>query len=487
MMENEQRSGSLVDDVWSFLSKLLPGESMTTAEDTQTVAAKRESTHPASNAIQKEASVEEVRAALSALLDAQGEAAGAHLRVLGLHTVKSKVGEQWPKFRRTVHMTVENVLAKSLTKDDRFMRAEDDLYVIAYAKTDAAVATQRTDAIAAAVLKHLLGAQTESAIAVRAMSGRIKITDKGALTFSPLGRGARPDGTTQKNSISGKAGDEPEVVWSERDANGSADRERRAMEAALRTAQAHVAYAPGVDTKFSFMPIWNARKGAITNYTVLPFGYDNNEPLTEHRVLGRIPSDDAILELDLRCLRLGITEAAKLYDKGAASLICVQVNYRSLVMKTGLRQIIAIYAPVPDFLKKYLSIQIVGVPVEFSVGLMSDIVATLRPHFRGVVFRAPSLKTPIESLLAIKMNVLTFVHTDPKFSDVSRGQLKKILEHAKARQIAVTLEYLPNVQIAREARELGVTFIAGFFISPPKATPPAGFRLCDLEDFPLES
>lgn len=499
MVENAQRAGSLVDDVWSFLAKLLPGDETAKTESAQNfrTADVRVPVPSTSNEIGKESTVDEVRAALSSLLDAKGEAPGAHLRVLGLHTVKSKVGEQWPKFRRTVHITVENVLAKALTKDDRFMRAEDDLYVIAYARTDATAATQRTDAIAAAVLKHLLGTDTQSAVAVRAMSGRIKITDKGSLTFLPLEKGARPEHGRVSSVISTDAAialipkpaskpSESEIVWHE-DVNDGVNREKEEMDAALQRARAFVNRAPNLVPSFSFTPIWNAKKNAITNYSVVPFGHEGEELLTEHRVLGRIPSDDAILDLDLRCMRIGITEAAKLYDKGTASLICIQVDYRSLVIKTGLHQIVEVCAPVPDFLKKYISVQIVGVPADFSVGFMTDITAMLRPHFRGIVVRAPSLRVPIESLLPVKMHVLTFVQTEPVLSEASRLQLKKVVAGATARQIAVTLEYVPDVAGAREARDLGVTFVTGSCISPLTTKPAAGFRMCGLEDFPLAS
>lgn len=80
---------------------------------TRTARAAADATAANSKEILDDAGIVEVRRQLSAILDADGGVHGSHVRVIGLQALKEKVGGQWPKFHRIIHMMVEDVLARS--------------------------------------------------------------------------------------------------------------------------------------------------------------------------------------------------------------------------------------------------------------------------------------------------------------------------------------------------------------------------------------
>lgn len=459
---------------WSFLSRLLfrPSPASEATGDTR-----HDKAPP--NKIPDHADIDEVRRNLAVLLDGDQSVSGAHIRVIGLHALKQKVGDDWPKFHRIIHMAVENVLARALSKSDRYLRIGDDLYLIAYAKTDAENATKRTDAIAAALLKHLLGTQREVPISIHAISGRINVSDGGGLSFDPVDASQSVPEPTDVVA--------EDVGW--REQPKATIRvpvsPKREMELALEKAKETAQRLSEVNVELGYAPIWDAKKNIVSTYAVLPYRALGSSFAYEHQALGPIPSEGALLALDVRCLRHGITDIAKLYSNGERSLVCVQIKYSSLLSKTGMRKILEEASRVPDFLRKYLSIVIVGVPADFQLGTCSRIISMLRQHFRFIVLRAPSINSQLDDLSRLGMDVVAASLPEKDgLSPTVRAQIERLVSQSVTHRIALTIEYIPTIAAAREIQAIGVPYLSGHFLGPLLQAP-AGVRPYGLSDLPL--
>lgn len=459
---------------WSFLSRLLSRPTHTGDEVTDT--ARRGAVTP--NRIPDHASADDIRRSLAELLDDDQSAPGAHIRVIGLRALKQKVGSEWPKFHRFIHMAVENVLAKALSKTDRYIRIGDDLYIIAYAGTDAENASRRTDAIAEAFLKHLLGTQADTSISVQAVSGRIRISDDGGLHFAPA---HAPE--SAHVSAETTAGD---IDWRDppKTTTGTSTSPKNHMEQALEKAKQAARRLSNAKVQLGYAPIWDTKKNIVSSYAVLPYRAVNSGYIYEHRALGIIPSKEAQLALDIRCLRRGITDLAELYSRNERSLICVQIKYDSLLSTVGMRDILKESSQVPEFLRKYLAAVIVGVPADVQLAASSRIIAMLRPYFRFVVLRAPSIKSQIDDLARMGMDVVAVPLPEKEgLSTEVRARIERLVSQSVAHKIALTVEYVPTVAVAAELQALGVPYLSGRFIGPLLQSP-VGIQARDLSDFP---
>lgn len=471
--------------IWSFLSKLLtPLHAHVEKEDVKA--------HPSGDAAEGASSntFDDVQKNVRDLLGQGKGAHGAHIRVIGLQVLREKVGAEWPRYQRVIHMVVENVLAKSLAKADRYLKVSDEIYLIAFADCEAKSATERTDEIAKALLDRLLGAQDVAPISVQAISGQMTLGEKAELNFEAKdGRTllvASPLDVRAEGDASVAPGD---VAWRESKpspSHGAPQAARTDMEGALARAREAAERLSQTKIHLGYVPIWDVKKEVVSAYAVVAHARDGERRLFEHQALGPIPSDGAHLALDMRCLRQGITDLADLFSRGERSIVCVQVRYSSLQSKTGMRKILDEAARVPDFLRKYLAVVIVDVPPDVQLGVCSSIILTLRQRFTFVFMRLPSIKSQLDDFGRLGMDVATVQCMEPALTPATRGHIQRLLAQSTACRVPLTVEYVANSTVARDLAAMGVAYMTGPFISEPFAAP-TGIRKHGLGDFPLKT
>lgn len=468
---------------------------------------------PASSLLAAGQAGEDLRQQLAPLWRNGTSTLGANVQIIGLGELKEKVGDRWARYRDVVHLAVEKVFERTLAADDRHVRLGEDLYIVAFGDTDPIVAAQRTEAIKAEIVRQLLGDEGSSSVSVRVTGGRIDVKPNGDVLFvdgSPKG-GAVP---TKKEGLHWSpfvvgARINDVVEWAQQPAESPAAADPapspdvdEALQEAIR-AHARRAFkgdficgrraygaarAPDdeggpFDYRLGFVPVWSASKGAITTYAVFPYWRQGDQWRFEREVLGDEASEKSILGLDVKSLRAGIKEAARLYANEIVVLTSVLIHYQSLMSKQGLAVIQHECAQIPEFMHKYISIVLIGTPPQRPGSTLVNAVSMLRRHVRAVIARAKP-GASAQDLKAQGFDGISIALGDGDFGQPEREAVQRWMEAAKAAGLLLIVEYVPSCAVAAELVAMGADHMSGMFIGEPVAASP-GVSMRTLDDFPL--
>lgn len=447
-----------------------------------------------------------------------GNISVSNVQVLGLNAFREKVGNQWQIHSNVIKTIIESALGKALTARDRYWRLDDEVYIIAFADTDVAKTMRRTEAIGEAIVRHLVGTDTGTHVSVKALAGSLSRSIDGKIQFtqsqaSPANGTAaanRPNSSdahgamqgqpkvtfaskakTMRNKEAGEALDallqKSAEVHKQRTGEALAEKIAREHDAseALRMAEAAELELQPSNYSIGFAPIWDVNKKAITAYGVLPHCKMGTRSYVEHDVLGSIPSPEDVLDLDIACLTIAIQETAKSYTDGRAVLILTQMHYATLSSKTGLAEVLRESVRVPDFLHKYIAVQIVGIPADASVALLTKAIGQLHHHFRLVVGRTTVKSSPLR-MKEFGFDIISLVHDAPEVSAEDVTAYQKFLTGARALALPVVAEYISTTVLAKQLAALGMVSLAGKAIGAPMLTP-EGVLPCNIETMPVRA
>ncbi|HEX7776203.1 MAG TPA: hypothetical protein VF449_06720 [Parvibaculum sp.] len=469
---------------------------------------------PAKRVVAQGKAGEELRNALGLLLETGGGTSAANLQVLGLQALREKVGDQWPKYKSVIHTVVESVLSRSLAASDHYARLSDELYIIAFGDLDAAAAAKRADAIGDAIVKQLLGTEAGASISVRMTGGKLGVDAKGDIVFTEQSphraravHGARHPGASGAGRPGGDVGwqsrakaalaetSEDELDELLREAAGVHEVRQSAkkrpepddasdLDDALREAADAFRESTSLDYSIGFTPIWDAKKQAITSYAVMPNYRGRARWRFGHDVLGDLPTANDILDLNRACLRIAIKETAKAYRNNSAVLIISQVHYRSITSKEAVAALQSECARIPEFLRKYLAIQIVGIPNDLSISAMTAAISMLHRYVRLVSGRV-GLGVSAARLKLLGFDTICFAHEDPEFTLADRAKVQKRMADAALHGLAIVVEFVTSRAAAVELVELGISHVSGFFVGLPLERP-LGLQWKTLDELPIE-
>lgn len=236
-----------------------------------------------------------------------------------------------------------------------------------------------------------------------------------------------------------------------------------------------------------YAPIWNARHEVMSGYAYVPciIRADGTERY-EHDVLPADHTAADSLELDLKHLTHSTGTMADLYKNKFTVQLVSQIHYESLDSAASREAVLRICREIPEHLRKFLMVQITGLPEHTPVTTFLQRVAPLKPFFGMLTVRAPSLKTEIGYFRDLGISSITYrlpQNADP-VKTVER--FKALVEAGKAARILVSAEYVPTRAQAQALQEAGVWFITGKCLGPTQDYP-RNMRRCTLDNIAEET
>lgn len=364
------------------------------------------------------------------------------IQLLGLDDLHRELGPVWEKFADTIHLAIENILSQSIGPKDVFARLGDDRYMVIFEKTDddhaAEIMTQVTDHLRTT----LLGENGAELIRVRSAIGRVRKSADGDVVFAE-----------------GKD-DTPFSI--------DATQKREAYESV-------------------YAPIWNARHEVMSSYAYVPciIRADGTERY-EHDVLPAGHASADSLELDLKHLTHIAETMADLYKNKFTVQLVSQIHYESLDSAASREAVLRICREIPEHLRKFLMVQITGLPEHTPVTTFMQRVAPLKPFFGMLTVRAPSLKTETGYFRDLGISSVTYRLPENADPVKTVKRLKVLVNEGKAAHILVSAEYVPTRALAQALQEAGVWFITGKCLGAMQDYP-RNMRRCTLENIAEEA
>ena len=216
----------------------------------------------------------------------------------------------------------------------------------------------------------------------------------------------------------------------------------------------------------------------------IAFGRNPNAaPLVGHDILPASASDVEIAELDMKHLQIMLEMIGELYENEFAVFLVVSVHFKTL-SNGGLRdRYLALCRQTPEFLRKYISVQIVGVPDQVAESILTQRVAHLRPFFVGVNVRLSRLDVNALTYARSGVGGITFCYpTDAAEMRRAPALIERHATDLLAHRIRLTIEHVPNLAVAQQLKDLRATYLTGACFGMPLDTP-NNMKRYKLKDF----
>ena len=185
------------------------------------------------------------------------------LQLIGLAKIKKRMGKRWDGLCAVVYDTVEEVIIQHIGENDLFVRYTDDSYVIIFAHADLELGTAKAALIAEEVRRRLFLLDEE---ALREIEVRNAVRQVSTKSLSGL-------------DLSDFLGDflnepsEPIVNIASEEEKNNIPADVRAVEIDAHdykpTSRSGTLLSNPPDLKFSYMPLWDVKRGALTTYVCL--------------------------------------------------------------------------------------------------------------------------------------------------------------------------------------------------------------------------
>ncbi len=383
------------------------------------------------------------------------------VNVIGLDTIKARIGERWERTREHVYARLEALLQSKLGPTDFFMRITDVAYLVTTPSFENGEAALCCLKVAQELHIGLLGRCAMADISLSRMTG-----DKPDAVG--LAKIEGPDLAT----LAREAGmEDPEIAAVLGDPSARKGETKSAPEDEADTVFAiPTPRAASVEKKPRFSPIWDLRKYAITSYrfNVAPPRFSEYETPIELR---------AQISKFMNWLRYAATVMVSSIDNDVRFLTVIPVHFEILSAPVGRMELTAVCRNLPAELRPLLMFEVFDVPAGVPQSRMNELVGAIRPFCRGAslsyapgFFEYPDY--PVTGLQAVGFQ--TPHGTPPR---LLRERIGKLTDVARRQGVVSFLSGVRSLGTAGLARAEGVDLLVGSAIGGEVDVPSGMSRL----------
>jgi hypothetical protein len=388
---------------------------------------------------------------LRAIFQAQTQASAGSLHMMGLESLRARLGARWPRVADRVHMLAERLLNQMLAPRDAWFRYGEEGYIVVFAQLGRAQAGLVCAKLVEQLQRLLLGDVDTAAVRVHSAVHEVG----GELLF-------------QGSSLQEMLGVAAAL------AAGSAVPDPAAAEEA--NPWAHVA-PQELPVEVVYRPIWDTRKEVLSIYLAramrprrgrLPlWGYDcAADPQDMQQILG----------LDLEVLRQTMEVYGELYRNQFRCFLSVPVHFETLAGPNRRREYLAALQAIPKELVAFLAFHIVGLPRGVPASRATEIVNFLKQFSRVVIVIVEAGSQDLPTLAAAGVYITTIL-LPPGASPKRWGpELSRFAQEGLRLRLRVGLEGVDTSLMASYADGAGFHYMAGDFIGPWSEVPENALR-----------
>lgn len=375
--------------------------------------------------ITPDAGPDDIQDRLGAILEHQARVSAGTVQLLGLESLKEKLGSRWPSVRDRVHQLTERLLNQSLGPGDVVFPYGPDTYLVVFAQMDERAASLLCARVLQDLQRLLLGDADTATIVVRtavrqvtgdlvlkphrladllAGTARAEAVARGQEEEAAPASGKAAPGWTDLHGSPGRGGGGTLIQdaagvpgapgWMPLPSQGG-----RAGGGAAGFRQGEVTTAWAAHGQLGpleivYRPVWDANHQALCLYITrgrrmrrggqAVYGYDS---IPQAAVGATLSAEtlNAILDLDEEAMRQAIAAYLELYDNRFRFFLSLPVHYETLAGVQRRRSYVALASRIPSHLIPFLTYHLVGLPEGTPTGRLADFVTALRPFGRNLM------------------------------------------------------------------------------------------------------
>lgn len=247
------------------------------------------------------------------------------LQLIGLANIQKKMGKRWQGLCAVVYETTETVIRENIGTNDLFIRYTDDTYVIIFAQENLAASEATASLIAEEVRRRLFLLDEEALreIEVRETVRKVSTDTLSGFDFSDFLDDFVAEPTEDIVNPSFKSLAE--------DYSGSYIKTEIASSPYKPANKRQKSLVDPGNLNFSYIPLWDVKRGALTTYACFSSQPDSREDLLDqHKNNYRNMAEESRVVADLKTLEHIKSELSSMEDQKRKLLIACPVRYETL-------------------------------------------------------------------------------------------------------------------------------------------------------------
>lgn len=392
------------------------------------------------------------------LLQRRDVVTSGRMQLIGLGKIRKRAGDDWPALQKIVYDTVEAVLEEGLAASDLSFRYGDDGYLVLFADLQGAEAEAKAAAIVDTVRQRLYAANARefSEFEITNTVGILEARD----FIAPDGGFAWPAALQAPAPVAEDVFTPPTVEVDARPAAG-------------------VMAEEDLGLSFSYQPIWEIGKAAVTSFLALPRREAAlSAPLQQYAALYSTAGHASAVDYDLRVLEQVRRDLLRLARENKQTMIVCPVRFQTMRGAESVQKYIHRCATIPEALRKYLIL------------ILWDMPAILPPHepfwfvprIRRKLCRATyaNIARPQDLVQpgwrGSGIDGFSLVLPENPVEEAAQQEIDRFCVNAKALSARTAILNAASRSIVSMSIGSGADYVAGDVIAPYVAAPEAMYR-----------
>ncbi|WP_083901547.1 hypothetical protein [Azospirillum sp. B4] len=389
---------------------------------------------------------------LRAIFQAQTQAAAGSLHMVGLDSLRTRLGTRWPRVAERVHILAERLLGQMLAPNDAWFRYGEEGYIVVFAQLDRAAAGLVCAKLVEQLQRLLLGDVDTAAVRVHSAVHEVggEVLFQSSTLHEMLGAAAA--------LAAGTAVTEPGPGSDYASPWGHVAQQEQPVEVVYR-------------------PIWDVRKEVLSIYLARPMRPRRGRlPLWGYDCVADPQDAQQILALDLEVLRQTMQVYDELYRNQFRCFLSVPVHFETLAGIVRRREYAAALQAIPKELVAFLAFQIIGLPQGVPVSRAAEIVSFLKQFSRVVIVLVECGCHDLPALSAAGVYIATLL-LPPGATPKRWGlELSRFAHEALRLRLRTGVEGADTTLMASYADGAGFHYIAGDFVGSWSEVPENALR-----------
>ncbi|HYE50067.1 MAG TPA: hypothetical protein VEB20_10795 [Azospirillaceae bacterium] len=423
---------------------------------------------PSKATVQASLDCEHTREKLRTIITQQPNFSAGCFHLIGLASLKEKLGPRWPSVESKVQQVVERLLAQHLKREDAWFRHGPETYVVVFASLNKLEAQLLCGRVVKELHNLLLGDSDAAAImvetAVVEAGGEMSVESRSldSLLSSALeefhvapgdAAAAQPcPNQARQGGLGGREEAAKTLGW--------------VLEEDLRE-----------PVSFLYRPIWDAKHQVISTYLCRParrrpsgmhlWGYD---------VLRDGTDTSAILDLDTETLSHSVSLLHELVRNKFRLMMTLPLHFETMAVLARRRQYLQLCRMIPKQLSDFLAFELNCLPAGVPASRLIEFVNALKPHCRAVLARTDVATGDMASFGAAGIKIVGAEL--PHHGDPMRhlGELARFTAAAHKMHLLTYLDEV-NTDVASVAGQTAsFDFMMGDFVGPWVEVPETAVR-----------
>lgn len=396
------------------------------------------------------------------------------INVVTLTDLKNRLGDRWPRLEDQVHQAANRIINSHVSPRDIVAPFSPLEYLVVLSDLPAEAAQLKCATIALEIYRHFLGQEDVEDVSIRTAVSH----DGNELVFDDVTMSSLKERVAADVLQDGHGGRVPSsfqldgetLDWPGAPSFGADDGEEGA--AGLAGAPEEAGFDPA-SVAFIYRPVWDVKREVMSTFLCLPcYMLANNDVIYRYDMLGEKRTDETCAWIDAVAAHEALVTLDELLRNKFNMFVGIALHFNTLASPRLRPRVLNLFAHVPKRMRRFLCIEIVGVPGGVPSGRMSQIVGYVKPLAHVLHARVDPDHRALDSLTNIGLHAVGLdIQKDSRPESAIIANLNGFAERAANQRLQAYCLGIPSTSLAIAAAAAGFRYISGVRVAADREAP----------------